>query len=78
MAPVGNWKMLVTAVKSGADAIYFGIDKLNIRAKAKNFTLENLGEAVEYCHRHNVDAHLTVNYIVYEIEISFTAQCALP
>ena len=69
LAPVGNRKMLVTAIKSGADAVYFGIDKLNMRAKAKNFTLENLGEVVDYCHRHNVDAHLTVNSIVYENEL---------
>ncbi|NOX17379.1 MAG: U32 family peptidase [Chlorobi bacterium] len=60
--------MLVTAVKSGADAIYFGIDKLNMRAKAKNFTLEELSEVVKYCHENNVDAHLTVNSIVYENE----------
>jgi len=69
LAPVGNRKMLVTAVKSGADAIYFGIDKLNMRAKAKNFTLENLTDVVDYCHKHNVDAHLTVNSIVYENEL---------
>jgi putative protease len=37
MAPAGDWTMLRTAVNSGADAIYFGVDKLNMRAKAKNF-----------------------------------------
>ena len=35
MAPAGDWTMLRAAVKSGADAVYFGVDKLNMRAKAR-------------------------------------------
>ena len=38
MAPAGDWTMLRTAVKASADAVYFGVDKLNMRAKAKNFS----------------------------------------
>lgn len=62
--------MLRTAVNSGADAVYFGVDKLNMRAKANNFSLDELKEIVDYCHANNVDAHLTVNSIVYENELS--------
>lgn len=69
LAPAGNWKMLRTAVKSGADAVYFGVDKLNMRAKANNFSLEELDDVVQFCHSNRVDAHLTVNTIVYEDEI---------
>ena len=70
LAPAGDWKMLVTAVKSGADAVYLGIEKLNMRAKAENFRLDELSEIVDYCRQRNVDTHLTLNTIVYEEELS--------
>ena len=69
LAPAGDWRMLTTAVKSGADAVYFGIDKLNMRAMAKNFTLEDLPKIVEFCKEHNVDTHLTLNTIVFDDEL---------
>jgi len=70
LAPVGNWEMLVTAVKAGADAVYFGIDMLNMRARAKNFSRDELIEIADYCRENNVDAHLTVNSIVYDDELN--------
>ncbi len=69
LAPAGDWRMLTTAVKAGADAVYFGIDKLNMRAMAKNFTLDELPEIVKFCHEHDVDAHLTLNTIVFDEEL---------
>ena len=48
LAPAGDWRMLTTVVKAGADAVYFGIDKLNMRAAAKNFTLEELPDIVKF------------------------------
>lgn len=69
LAPAGDWRMLRTAVQNGADAVYFGIGNLNMRAKAKNFTLEDLPEIVKYCKENNVDTHLTLNTIIYENEI---------
>lgn len=69
LAPAGDWKMLITAVKSGADAVYLGIEKLNMRAKAENFRLDELSEIVDYCRQRNVDTHLTLNTIVYEEEL---------
>jgi putative protease len=69
MAPAGDWIMLRTAVNSGADAVYFGVDKLNMRAKAKNFTIENLPGIVEFCKENKVKTYLTVNTIVFEEEI---------
>jgi putative protease len=70
LAPAGDWKMLRTAVLNGAGAVYFGLDKLNMRAKANNFSIENLKEIAGYCHSHKVDAHLTINSIVYEHELN--------
>ncbi|HKJ82318.1 MAG TPA: peptidase U32 family protein [Ignavibacteriaceae bacterium] len=69
MAPAGNWTMLRAVVKAGANAVYFGTDQLNMRAKAKNFHLENLPEIVEYCNANNVKTYLTINTIIYESEI---------
>jgi putative protease len=70
MAPAGDWTMLQTAVNAGADAVYFGVDKLNMRAKAKNFTLKDLNDIVEFCKENNVKTYLTINTIVFEEEIS--------
>lgn len=70
LAPAGDWKSLITAINNGADAVYFGVEKLNMRAAADNFKIDELTEIVDYCHRHNVDAHLTLNTIVYQNEIA--------
>ena len=70
LAPAGDWRMLRAAVKAGADAVYFGVEILNMRAKARNFTLDELKDIVEFCKGNNVDAHLTLNAIVYENELA--------
>jgi putative protease len=69
MAPAGDWTMLRAAVNSGADAIYFGFDKLNMRAKAKNFSQDELPGIVGFCEKHEVKTYLTINSIVFEDEI---------
>ena len=69
MAPAGDWTMLRTAIKSGADAVYFGVDKLNMRAKAKNFSVEELPEISKFCKSKKVKTYLTLNTIVFEDEI---------
>lgn len=70
LAPAGDRKSLLTAINSGANAIYFGIDRLNMRAKANNFKLDELKEIVDLCKDKNIDTHLTLNTIIYENEIS--------
>jgi len=70
MAPAGDWTMLRAAVSNGADAIYFGLDKLNMRAKAANFSVEELPEIVSFCKEHNIKTYLTLNTIVFEEELS--------
>ncbi|HAB52297.1 MAG TPA: protease [Ignavibacteriales bacterium] len=69
MAPAGDWTMLTTAVNAGADAIYFGVDKLNMRIKAANFTLKDLPKIARTCKKNKVKSYLTLNSIVYEEEI---------
>lgn len=70
MAPAGDWTMLRAAVSNGADAIYFGLDRLNMRAKAANFTVDELPELTSFCKQHNVKTYLTLNTIVFEEELS--------
>lgn len=69
MAPAGDWTMLRAAVQSGADAVYFGLDKLNMRAKAANFSVEELIDVVGYCKENNVKTYLTLNTIIFEEEL---------
>ena len=70
MAPAGDWTMLRAAVSNGTDAIYFGLDKLNMRAKAANFSIEELPEIVSFCNEHKVKTYLTLNTIVFEEELA--------
>lgn len=69
MAPAGDWTMLRTAVNNGANAVYFGVDKLNMRAKAKNFILDELNEIISFCKEHKVKTYLTLNTILFEEEL---------
>ena len=70
MAPAGDWTMLRAAISNGADAVYFGLDKLNMRAKAANFTIDELPEMISFCKEYNVLTYLTLNTIVFEEELS--------
>lgn len=69
LAPAGDWSMLNAAINSGADAVYFGVEILNMRAMADNFKTSDLGEITALCKSKNVSAHLTLNTIVFEKEL---------
>ena len=69
MAPAGDKTMLTAVVNAGADAVYFGVEKLNMRVKAANFRLENLPELSSYCKENNVKTYLTLNSIIYEDDL---------
>jgi putative protease len=71
MAPAGSWESLSAAIKAGADSVYFGIEKLNMRAKSSsNFTTEDLREIVRICSENKVKSYLTVNTILYDNDLS--------
>ncbi|MFH0837497.1 MAG: U32 family peptidase [Candidatus Aenigmatarchaeota archaeon] len=53
VAPAGDWTMLRAAVAAGADVVYFGLNELNMRAAARNFSLSELEKVVKYCHNVN-------------------------
>lgn len=66
MAPVGCRESLAAAIKAGANSIYFGIGKLNMRSHSANaFTIDDLKEIAAICHEHGVKSYLTVNTIIY-------------
>ena len=70
MSPAGSKTMLTAVVNAGADAVYFGVEKLNMRAKASNFKVNNLPEMVSYCRERKVRTYLTLNTIIYEGELT--------
>ena len=63
LAPAGDLERLKTAVMYGADAVYFGGKQFSLRARASNFTLEDIGEAVEFAHERGSKVYVTVNII---------------
>jgi putative protease len=71
MAPAGNFESLQAALDNGADSIYFGVEQLNMRARASiNFTLDDLPKIVERCEANNVRSYLTLNTIIYDHDLS--------
>lgn len=70
MAPVGSYESLHAAIEAGADAIYFGVEGLNMRSRSSvNFTLDDLRNIASICDRAGVKTYLTVNTIIYDNEL---------
>ncbi len=71
MAPAGSWESLAAAIQAGANSVYFGIEKLNMRSKSSsNFTTQDLRKIVAICKENNIKSYLTVNTILYDNDIS--------
>lgn len=71
MAPAGNFTSLQAALDSGADSVYFGVEQLNMRARASiNFTLEDLPEIARRCQKKGIRTYLTLNTIIYDHDLS--------
>ncbi len=71
MAPAGNFESLTAAIQAGADSVYFGVEQLNMRARASiNFTLDDLEEIAKRCGENNVKTYLTLNTIIYDHDLS--------
>lgn len=67
LAPAGSFESLTAAIQAGADAVYFGVEQLNMRARSSNtFTMEDLDNIVEQCNRAQVHAYLTLNTVLYD------------
>ncbi len=76
-APVGSYASLRAAIDAGADSIYFGAGKLNMRSRSSaNFDLNDLAEIVAICKADNVKSYLALNTIVYDEELETVRQTA--
>ena len=70
MAPAGSFESLSAAIQAGADSIYFGIDRLNMRSRSSsNFSTDDLRKIVEICNEHEVKSYLTLNTIMYDDDL---------
>ena len=70
MAPVGSHESLAAAIQAGADSVYFGIERLNMRAhSASTFTTADLRDIARQCSEHGMKSYLTVNTIIYGEDI---------
>lgn len=71
MAPAGNFESLQAALDNGCDSVYFGVEQLNMRARATvNFVLNDLPEIAKRCQEKNVRTYLTLNTIIYDHDLS--------
>ena len=69
LIPASSLEVLKTAVIFGADAVYIGGDAFGLRAKAKNFSHDEMKEGIEFAHEHGVKVHVTVNTILTDEEL---------
>ncbi|MBP3313988.1 MAG: U32 family peptidase [Oscillospiraceae bacterium] len=70
LSPAGSMDALRAAVQNGADAVYLGVGTFNARVGAKNFSMDDLTDAVRYCHIRGVKVHLTLNTLTSDREQS--------
>jgi putative protease len=70
LAPAGDWDCMRAAVANGADAVFFGVEKFNARARANNFRMAELPEIMAFLHSYGVKGFLTFNILVFENEMA--------
>src|SRR5688572_26251670 len=70
LAPAGDREAMEAAVRAGADAVYFGLQGFNARARATNFDGAELGRTMAYLHEHGVRGYVTLNTLVFDSELA--------
>ena len=75
MAPAGNFECLNAAIQGGANSVYFGVEKLNMRShSANNFKMTDLQEICDLCREHGVKTYLTLNIVLYNDDLETMRQ----
>lgn len=70
LAPVGSFESLQAAINAGADAIYFGVEQLNMRTKSSDpITIADIQTIAEKCKAHNIKAYITLNTVMYQHDL---------
>ena len=70
LSPASSLEVLKTAVIFGADAVYIGGEAFGLRAKAKNFSLEDMKEGIAFAHAHDVKVYITANILAHNGDLS--------
>ena len=70
LAPAGDMEKLKTAVRFGADAVYFGGELFSLRAGAGNFTVPEIAEAMDWLHSNGAKGYMTINIYPHNGDIS--------
>ena len=69
LIPASSLEVLKTAVIFGADAVYIGGEAFGLRAKAKNFSREDMAEGIRFAHEHGVRVHVTANILAHNDDL---------
>ncbi len=70
MAPAGSYESLMAAIQAGANSVYFGLNRMNMRARSSdNFTEEDLDKIIKICNKYHVKTYLTLNIVIYNNEL---------
>ena len=69
LAPAKNFKAIKAASKY-ADAVYFGLEKFNMRMRSENITLEDLSKVMNFCNKNKLKTYLTTNILMYDNELN--------
>ena len=70
LIPASSLEVLKTAVIFGADAVYIGGEAFGLRAKAKNFSLDEMREGIEFAHEHDVKVYVTANILAHNYDLA--------
>ena len=70
LIPASSLEVLKTAVFFGADAVYIGGEAFGLRAKAKNFSKEEMAEGIRFVHEHGVRVHVTANILAHNDDLA--------
>ncbi len=71
LSPVGSFESLAAAVQGGADSVYFGVGKLNMRSRSSvNFSIEDFKDITDFCRKNNIKSYLTLNTVMFDEEFS--------
>ena len=70
LIPASSLEVLKTAVMFGADAVYIGGEAFGLRAKAKNFSMEEIREGIAFAHAHDVKVYITANILAHNGDLS--------
>jgi len=75
LAPAGNFESLIAAIQGGADAVYFGVGKLNMRAgSSKNFSISDLEEIRKIRDQHGIRTYVTLNTVMYNEDLEYAKE----